>query len=108
MIFHRQRRIGPGQLQVQAQHFPRGRTFDGRSAELAPQSGQYPEQVLLFGGTLRGLLGMAGQVQRQLILAAALQHANQAQPRARPGALAVNAQGRGEIGGAFAILPHLE
>ncbi|MNS62432.1 hypothetical protein D3C72_954940 [compost metagenome] len=65
-------------------------------------------QLLVFGGTLRCLFGLLGQIQRQLELPAALQHANEPRPRTRISAFTVEIQGHGEIRNAFAMLAHLE
>ncbi|MNI39114.1 hypothetical protein D3C73_932870 [compost metagenome] len=62
----------------------------------------------MFRGALRCLFGLHGQVHRLFKLAAAFQHANEPRTRAGKSAFAVQVQGHGEIGDAFAVLGHLE
>ncbi|MNO99310.1 hypothetical protein D3C76_910760 [compost metagenome] len=95
-------------MQLQAFHFPGHGPWHWRAAQLAPQTGHDPQQGLGFGGTLRCLHRRLAQFEGQGVLADTLQHPNPAQPRARVGAIAIDAQGQGEVADAFAVLADQE
>ncbi|MNO69735.1 hypothetical protein D3C76_605940 [compost metagenome] len=64
--------------------------------------------MLLLRGILRRLLGLARQLQGQLVLTATLQHPDHAHARAGVGAVTVQSQCGAEITAALALLAHLE
>lgn len=95
-------------MQVQALHFPGDCPWHWRAAQLAPQARHDPQQRLGFSSALRCLCRRLTQFKGQGIFAHALQHPDPPQPRAWVGAIAIDAQGQGEIADALAVLADLE